>query len=144
MISHVIKLSLIHWAWHWYWWINCALIFHIFSESQKRQTDGNIKNKLSQHFTCKGSTKGIADFMADKIMVMSYRMGLCGCRLTPVWGQRVTSNQDQRMSGVQIPGDSYNSFLVMEFFDFVLIRQFYSPDDLLLSNPHFVSVISNQ
>ena len=32
-----------------------------------------------------GSTKGIADFMADKIMIMSYRMGLCGCRLMPVW-----------------------------------------------------------
>ena len=118
-----------------------ALIFHIFSESQNRW---NYYKQAESHFTCKGSTKGIADFMADKIMIMSYRMGLCGCRLTPVWGQRVTSNQDQRMSGVQIPGDSYNSFLVMEFFDFVLIRQFYSPDDFLLSNPHFVSVISDQ
>ena len=77
------KRSLMSSIYHLYTDESTALIFHIFCESYG-QTDGNFTNKL-WHFTCKGSTKGIADFMADKIMIMSYRSGLCGCRHVPVW-----------------------------------------------------------
>ena len=46
--------------------------YFIFSESWSgRTTDGNI---VSCGISLVGSTKGIADFMADKIMIMSRRM----------------------------------------------------------------------